>query len=415
MSSHFRAPSAGIVPRVLVAADHYVPGYKGGGPIRTISNLVERLGTEIRFHVATRDRDLGSAVPYENVAPCRWHAVGHAQVYYFPGEPSLVDWVDLLRGNDFDVLYLNSFFSYRFTILPLLALRRSGIASHVRVVLAPRGEFSPGAIALKRTKKKLFVWAARLLGLYNDVVWQASNEMEAGHIRGWFGAAADVRIASNLPSPVGPAPGLEGRGGKVEGRLRVAFLSRIARKKNLDAALRILARVRATIDFSIYGPREDMEYWAECERLIDALPDHVQVEYKGSVPNDQVRAVLGENHVFLFPTRGENYGHVIAEALASGCCLVISDQTPWRNLEERGIGWDLPLNDEGAWVAVLERCVAMDAESFRSVSLRANRLGREMSVASEAVEANRSLFASRGQRTRTLGIAVASRDGGGGR
>ena len=42
--------------------------------------------------------------------------------------------------------------------------------------------------------------------------------------------------------------------------------------------------------------------------------------------------------VFLFPTKGENYGHVIFEALAGGCIPIISDQTPWNDIEQAGCG-----------------------------------------------------------------------------
>ena len=60
---------------------------------------------------------------------------------------------------------------------------------------------------------------------------------------------------------------------------------------------------------------------------------------------------LAKNDLFFFPAHGENYGHVIAEAMAAGCPVLISDQTAWRNLEEKGAGWDLPLDAPGRFRA----------------------------------------------------------------
>ena len=53
--------------------------------------------------------------------------------------------------------------------------------------------------------------------------------------------------------------------------------------------------------------------------------------------------MLGKHHVFLFPTLGENFGQVILEAMTAGCAILISDATPWRGLQEKGYGWELPL------------------------------------------------------------------------
>ena len=54
-------------PRILTLVGHYPPAYKAGGPLRSVSNLVECLGDDLEFWVLTRDRDLGDAVPLPGI------------------------------------------------------------------------------------------------------------------------------------------------------------------------------------------------------------------------------------------------------------------------------------------------------------------------------------------------------------
>ena len=68
--------------RILCLTDYYLPGFKAGGPIRTLSNIVERLGEEFHFSFVTRDRDLGDVHPYINVEIDSWQKVKNAETLY---------------------------------------------------------------------------------------------------------------------------------------------------------------------------------------------------------------------------------------------------------------------------------------------------------------------------------------------
>ena len=78
-----------------------------------------------------------------------------------------------------------------------------------------------------------------------------------------------------------------------------------------------------------------MAYWEKCQRIIDDLPENIQVKYNGTIGHEKVVREMASHDLFFLPTLGENFGHVIFEALAAGCPILISDQTPWRNLEKR--------------------------------------------------------------------------------
>src|SRR2546430_2541269 len=212
--------------RVLTLTEHYLPGFRGGGPIRSLANTIEALGDEFEFVVLTRDRDLGQEQPYPALSGSRIR-VGKAEVRYLaPQElrPHRIWWI--LRREPHDVLYANSFLSRPFSMVPAF-LRWLRAVPRRPFVIAPRGELTPGALSLRRTRKRTYLGLARASGLYRRVLWQATNPEEADAIRARFGPHARVRLA---PIPV-PGPtnddgtGSNQREATGDG-LRIAYLSR---------------------------------------------------------------------------------------------------------------------------------------------------------------------------------------------
>lgn len=349
-------------PVILTFVRHYLPGYKSGGPVRTIANLVEALGDEFEFRIVTSDRDSLDSDRYPEVSINEWVRVGRAWVRYVdPRDQRLGYWKRLLNETSYHVLYLNSVLAPTFTTLPLLAhrlLRRSG---KTPVIVAPRGEFSPGALALKRAKKWLFLNAAKGVGLHRGVLWQASTSEEADMIRANVGSSARLAIARNLTQVPGLGPERPEHAGGAP--LRIIFISRISRMKNLDFAIRVLTRSRVRVEFDIWGPTEDLAYWRECQALMQSLPASVRAVYRGVARPEDVSTIVAGYDLLFLPTLGENYGHVIAEALAVGTPVLVSDRTPWRGLENSGVGWDLAL--EGGEAGFLEAIEKADRKVRR--------------------------------------------------
>ena len=379
---------------VLTLVATYLPGFKSGGPIRSISSLVEALGREVTFRIITGDRDSGDREPYANVASDTWRPVGNAKVYYATRRAlSIRNLRRLLSSESYDVLYLNSFFSFDFTIKPLV-LRRLGLIGRAGVVLAPRGQFSAGALAIKSAKKRSFIAIARLMGLYENLIWQATSAHEVEDIRRLVGAGAQIVLAEVPRALVGARDRGTARSPKQRGVLRVAFLGRIARMKNLDFALRRLLETGGTVAFDIFGPMEDRQYWRQCESIIDAMPSGITVRYRGAVPYEEVINTLEKYDLFFLPTKGENFGHAIVDALLAGCPVLISDRTPWRNLKAHGCGCDIPLHAEDEYRAALRHFIEMEEEEIAGFRERAVGFGRDQMLREDALHQNRHLFMS---------------------
>lgn len=381
-------------PCVLTFAGGYLPGFKAGGPIRSLANMVEHLGDEFDFRIVAPDRDLGDRVAFDDIAINAWNTVGKAQVFYrSPGEAGWRALIASLRSVDYDLVYLNSFFSIGASLRPLL-YRRLGNLRRRSVLLAPRGEFSPGALGLKPFKKRAFIGLSRALNFYSNITFQASSEHEAADIRRALGTAcvnvaSNISVASDLPHQSDQPPH---RKQNKPQHLRAVFLSRISPMKNLDAALSILASTSTPIQFNIYGPIEDTAYWQRCRELIDKLPNNVTVNYNGELRPDMVDSTIRDYDFFFLPTRGENYGHVIREALSAGLPVLISDRTPWRDLVVKGAGADLSLDEPEAFVAWIDAFSRLSPADQKAMRDAARRLGNDPTKAAQDLEANRAML-----------------------
>jgi glycosyltransferase involved in cell wall biosynthesis len=377
-------------PVVLVFAPHYWPAFRAGGAVRTLRNMAAQLGDAIDFRIFTRDRDVGDKAPYAGIEPGRWDDVDGVRVMYAGDRQRGVSGIArMIRDVDPDVVYLNSFFDPNFSLQPLMARRFGMTGRNVPWVIAPRGEFSKGAIALKPWKKRPYSAFCRVLSLHNGVIWQASSDLEREDIRRVMGTGSRIRIAADLTEQVGPLPGVQP---ERTGPMRVCFLSRLSPKKNLLYAIDVIRRVRQPICFDILGPREDLAYWETCQRAIAQAPAGCTIEWKGEVPHEDVRKTLARYDLMLFPTLGENFGHVIFEALAAGVPVLVSDQTPWQDLDARGSGWVRPLADPQAFVAVLESAAGRDAAARRAAAVAAHAHALEVSRSAAVLGANRGLF-----------------------
>jgi glycosyltransferase involved in cell wall biosynthesis len=378
--------------KVLILIGAFLPGYRAGGPIPSIANIVARLDQDFEFLILTADRDIGDTRPYPGVKVDQWSSVYGAQVMYCsPKMQKSSAFLKVIRETKHDLLYLNSFFAARFSIVPLIG-RRLGKLGKVPTLLAPRGEFSAGALALKSTRKRTFLRLARVLGLVDGVNWHASTAYEAQDIQTVLSiAGSHISVASDLTAPVleVPPPHTPRLPGSP---LRIVFLSRISPMKNLEFALEALGGVDVSINFSIVGPEEDRAYAARCRALVKKLPDRVRVNWVGAVLPSDVPKIIAAHDLFFLPTLGENYGHVIAEALGAGTPVLLSDRTPWRGLEQLRIGHDLPLDDLERFCDVLREVWHLPPYEAALQRKRAAEYARERQRDGDDVEANRMLF-----------------------
>ncbi|MGW3898727.1 glycosyltransferase family 4 protein [Micromonospora profundi] len=349
--------------RVLLTCDFFEPGFRAGGPVRSVAQLLDTVSPAIEVMMVTRDRDLGSTEPYPGLSG-RWAHRGPARIYYLdPGR--IRQWYTMLRAlrsSKFDLLYVNSLWAMS-SILPILAAQ-TRIVQVDRILLAPRGELAASALGVKSRKKRLFlrVWRPILRRL--RVHWHATNPHEAQLIRDVFPWARIETRRNEVSLPPEPIPPAE-----IGGPPRLVFIGRISPIKNLAKVVEALALVTRPVVFDVYGPIEDRSYWAECQLLAQRLPASVTFSYRGELAPSEVRSTFARYDMFAFPTQGENFGHVIAESLSASCPVICSDETPWSPVLRAGGG--AVLTD--ATVATLAHQIDQFAQRSREQRLAARR------------------------------------------
>ena len=307
--------------RVAVLADYWRPGWRAGGPIVSLARLVDK--SQCETVILTRDHDLGDSSRYFGISPNTWeHASGSpSKIAYLAGWSGLRWATRQLRGERPDMIHVNSLHSPLFGVLPLLALRLGVVRSNV-VLITPHGELAPSALRHKWWKKTLARPFLRWL-VPTRAIWHASSQHEASDVINWLKRTPNLVVAPD-PAP-DPAPSAS-TGPKAP---TVLFASRIHPIKGLDVAIRIMGSVQTPCRFVIAGQPEDDEYWANCQKQLAELPRHIGVDVRGPYSPDESSELMDQATVLLLPTKGENFGQVIAEALSRGCPVAIPPTTPW--------------------------------------------------------------------------------------
>ncbi|SEF14514.1 Glycosyltransferase involved in cell wall bisynthesis [Rhizobiales bacterium GAS191] len=380
-------------PVILVLLGAFWPGHEATGPNQSFRSFALALNDEFEFKIIARDRPFGARRP---LAPSgEWVDRGFALFRYctISAARGARGLGEILRATPHDLLMMNGFFDREFTI-PALLLRRRDKAPRCPAILSTRGEFADGALGLKSLRKHIYLKLAHHLGLVEDVWLHATGTREAEDVRNRCPFARGILVAPNIRQIGGlPAPGASPTHPPARSSsLRLVFLGRIARVKNLAYALEVLKEVRSPVTFDIYGPIQEAGYWQECRAIIAKLPPHVSVNHKGEIANSQVPETLARYELFFLPTHGENFGHAILDALSAGVPVLISDRTPFLDLELKRAGWSLPLDARGAYVAAIDAFAGFDRAGRARLEQGARSLAEQVVKESDAVSRSRAMI-----------------------
>ncbi len=373
--------------KILIFIDWYLPGFKAGGPIQSVANLVSHLKDEFEISIVTTDTDYSDTTPYTTIQSDQWNTQDGIRVYYISKKQLRLATIrQLIKSEPTDCVYLNGIYSLYFTLFPLLILRNNS----TRVVVAARGMLSAGSLHVKQTKKKIFLFLAKSFKLFDKITFHATTAIENKEIRAVFGINCAVKTAANLPAKDPISEWVPRK--KEEEKLCLINVARIAPEKNLLLALKILQQVKTAVAFDFYGPIYNTHYWEACQEAMAGLPANVVATYKGSIAPDQVMQQLKKAHFLFMPTSGENFGHIILQALTAGCPVIISDQTPWKNLEHQKCGWDISLKDTEKFASLIDRLTQLQQPEYDQLSIAAYTYALAYISMPEVLIDNKALF-----------------------
>jgi glycosyltransferase involved in cell wall biosynthesis len=181
---------------------------------------------------------------------------------------------------------------------------------------------------------------------------------------------------------------------KEEHRLKMVFISRVSKMKNLDGALKSLTRVQNKIEYCVYGTIEDKQYYNECMRIAKLLPKNVYVKFYGEYKPDELIEKISDYDCLFLPTHHENFGHAILEALRAGLPVLISKNTPWDDIEIRGCGWKYSPDEYNAFARKIDELAAMKPDKFHELKNNALKYAQDYAQKSDIIKQNIDMFES---------------------
>ncbi len=378
-------------PIILIAYDYFFPGYRAGGPVQSLTNLMIALQHQYSFAVLTTGYDLMADEPYKSVELDMWNEISIPSIdspiniwYASKGNPDYKNLKQLIYQLNPSVIYINGIFSYRFFLLPLLASRN---LPSIRIVICPRGMLQSGALSVKSKKKIFYIKTLQITGLLKKSKWHATNLEEANDIATFFPLNKGSVIAYNIPKvPLSnmfiPK--------KNAGELRLVYLSLITEKKNLKLLLQALQLLPDLVTLDIYGPVKDAQYWQQCKEIIKAISD--RVKYMGDIEPLKVQEALSSYHALCILTKGENFGHALYESLSVGRPVITSYYTPWLDLEKSKAGTNADISQMDDCIKNINKLATMQQDEYNTYCNGAYQMSVSYYDSLNSMETYRKLF-----------------------
>lgn len=220
-------------------------------------------------------------------------------------------------------------------LMPNVYAGRAAKRARRPLIVSPHGMLSPGALTYSRRRKAVFWHLLQRPAYARAACWHATSEQEAEELRA-FGIRAPIAV---IPNGIDMPP-LRAKNACDKAPRVLLYLGRLHPKKGLDRlveAWSVVARERPDWCLRIVGPdegghRAELEAQAARSRVS-------RVTFEGPLYGAERDAALGEAELFVLPSRSENFGLTVAEALGAGTPAVVTKGAPWSGLGTERCGW----------------------------------------------------------------------------
>lgn len=303
---------------------HYIPSLDraSGGTTAYMQLLAKELGRLVELHIATHPSD--NPVEMEN---SRTHDMAD---FKHPMQMKR-DWMTLLQTIRPDVVHINCCW------MPGCALTQKWAQqSGYKVVLTPHGMLEPWIMARHYWTKKV-----PALMLYQKA---AVKNADCLHATALSEKENLLKLGYNKRIEIVPN-GIDVDGIEMKTswkrKKNVLFLSRVHVKKGINFLIEAVAALKGEMqDYRVIIAGEgDTGYIGDLKALAGRLGIADNIRFIGGVYGDKKWQLFRDADVFVLPTHSENFGIVVAEALACATPVITTKGTPWQELETCHCGW----------------------------------------------------------------------------
>lgn len=256
------------------------------------------------------------------------------------------------------------------------AARRFGLP----LIVSPRGMLTPWALKYRGLKKRIAWRLYQRADLQSARVLHATSQQEAQEFRA-LGLHQPIAVIPNGVEKPQPET-LEAeilKSERAPARRTVLFLSRIHPKKGLLNLVEAWPGARKAVGACngqwkvVIAGNDENGYQAELQSAIRLRGVETDFEFVGPVEGQAKWDLYRRADLFVLPSHSENFGLVVAEALACGVPVITTHGTPWEELQTRRCGWWVEVGAEPLAAALQEAMVLSDEER-RQMGERARQL-----------------------------------------
>lgn len=346
--------------KILIFNGYYIPAKNYGGPLTSIENLINACHDSFEFYVVSLNHDFNSDTPFE-VKINEWIKVGHANVMYLSeGELdySYSGMLHFIKSVNPSVVWFAGVLVPRKKIIGTFIAKKM----HIPVLFSPRGELNEDHVKIKSWKKRPVLALLHMLGIYNNCYFHATGTEEFDGVLKYFKPSKEkVFMVPNIALIKQPQIG---KHAKEKGVLKCYFCSRIHPVKNILFVIEAMSLCKASIQYDIYGPIEDPDYWEKCMNRATEIGDNIRIQHKGYLKREDMPKVVQQYDCLLFATTGENYSHTIAESLANSRPVIISKgTTPWDDVDGKA-GYAISLETPEKFAEKLDYLASLNENDF---------------------------------------------------
>ena len=211
----------------------------------------------------------------------------------------------------------------------------------IKIIVSPRGSLSQAALSISKYKKYIFSNFFQQNELLKKCDgFHATSIKEKDEIRklGYKQPIAIIPNGIDMPSRT--------KSSFNQKKIKYLFLGRIQPIKGLDLLIRTWAKIdNKNISLDICGYSEDLNYYKSLKDLTNKL-NIKNITFSESVSGESKKQKFIENDIFILPSKSENFGLVVAEAMSYGMPVIVSENTPWQVIEDKECGWIVKLNEQ---------------------------------------------------------------------
>lgn len=374
--------------QILILTDWFPPAFKAGGPIQSIYNITVLLNNTFDIYVITSTTDMDTSIESQINITSKFVEVGGVNICYLKPAELVISRINkVIEEVKPDTILINGLFKKFFAIFLFKYLLCQN--SNYKLVISVRGMLRKSAISSNFFKKQVYLFALKYAGVSRKALFHCTTSQEANEVLNVFGKTSKISIISNIPYKSEFT-----LSHSKETVLKLVFASRIHPIKNLDYIINLLLHTKLAIEFTIIGEPEDMTYWNDCKMLLNKLGSLIKIRIVGGMTHNDLMKELTKHDVYILPTKGENFGHAIYEAMSAGLPVIISDQTPWKNLVSHKVGFDISLVNSAQFLEAIEYFACCSREELRVWSNNARDYSEEFYLSQDFKKSYINLLSS---------------------